>query len=256
MLVCVTPELVPWQPNFSSSGQSDPDWTRLVCGGIELSNAVSWVDWLEEPAVQVQLCESCGISGCESGGYVHVSRLGRYLLWTQPHIDASDAVEAYQYRASNAVREHGAVAISVDDWSQWRDRLTGLPRPEGFPTATRRDLLDAWQAEAPGFGRWDHPDQLLSLVREWAVAAEPSETGEALQCLEALVQWFRAEPDAAVEGELVLVGDGELTVETLYLDVPDTFDRPALLEWTALARHDGRVTPVFGGELVLVPEPT
>ena len=217
MLVCAMPEFVPWQPNFSSSGQSDPDWTRLVCGGLELSNAISWVDWLEEPAVQVQLCETC--------------------------------------RASNAVREHGGVAIPLDEWIQWRHRFTGLPSPDGFPSTTRLDLLDAWQAEAPGFGSWDQPDQLLSLAREWAVAAEPSETSEALERLEALVQWFRAEPDAVVEGELVPVGDGEVTVETLYLDVPDTFDRPVLHEWTALARHDGRVTPVFGGELVLVPEP-
>jgi hypothetical protein len=256
MLICTTPELVPWQPNFSSSAQPNPDWTKLVCAGVELSNAINWVDWFDEPAVQVRLCEACGIAGCESGGFVHVSRLGHHLLWTEPRVDAGDAFESHQYRASEAIREYGSVAIPVEEWSQWRERVTDLPSPDKFPSTTRKDLLGAWQAEAPVFGTWDHRDQLLSLVSAQAVATEPSETTEALQSLEALVRWFRAKPDAAVEGELAPIGAGERTVETLYLDVPDTFDRPVLREWAALARHDGRVTPVFGGELVLVPEPT
>jgi hypothetical protein len=257
MLVCEAPEFVRWQPNFSSSGQENPDWTKLICAGVELSNAITWVEWFEEdePAVQVQLCEACGIAGCQSGGYAHVSRLGKHVLWTHPHVDPSDSFASYQYRPSEVVAKHGAVAFPIPQWNSWGEELGGLPHATKFAGATRRDLLPAWQSEAPLFGRWDSPDQLLSLARERAVAGEPSETSDVLESLDTLVRWFREKPDDVVDGELVPLGAGERTVETLYFDVPDTFDRPVLREWTPLARREGRVTPLFGGKLVLVPEP-
>ena len=55
VLVCHDPELVAWRPDFSSSGQSDPDWTLVRCRGERLTNALNWVDWSENP-VQVELC--------------------------------------------------------------------------------------------------------------------------------------------------------------------------------------------------------
>ncbi|HMJ00744.1 MAG TPA: hypothetical protein VK488_12980 [Gaiellaceae bacterium] len=257
MLVSETRQFVPWQPNFSSSGQENPDWTKLICDGVELSNAITWVEWFDEaePAVQVQLCEACGIPGCQSGGYVHVSRLGNHVLWTHPHIDPSDSFASYQYRPSEAVSTHGAVAFPIRQWNSWSEELAGLPPATEFARTMRRDLLSAWQSEAPLFGRWDSPDQLLSMARERAVAGEPSEPSDALESLDALVRWFREAPDDFVDGELVPFSAGERTGETLYFDVPDTFDRPVLREWTPLARREGRVTPLFGGELVLVPEP-
>jgi hypothetical protein len=258
MLVCETPKFVLWQPNFSSSGQENPDWTRLICSGVELSNALTWVEWFgeDEPAVQVELCEACGIAGCQSGGYVHVSRLGKHILWTRPHVDPSDSFASYQYRPSEAVATHGAVAFPIAQWNTWSKELRGLPPATTFAGTTRRDLLSAWESEAPVFGRWDSPDHLLSLARERAVAGEPSESRSVLESLDALVRWFREKPDDVVDGELVRVDADDWTVETLYLDVPDTFDRPILREWTPLARLEGRVTPLFGGKLVLVPEPT
>lgn len=257
MLVCETPRFVRWQPNFSSSGQENPDWTKLVCGGVELSNAVTWVEWFDkdEPAVQVQLCEACGIPGCQSGGYVHVSRLGKHVLWTHPRIDESDSFASYQYRPSEAVATHGAVAFPISRWNSWGDELEGLPPATRFPGTTRLDLFFAWQSQAPLFGTWDSPDQLLSLARERSVAGDPSEPSDTLESLSALARWFREEPDDVVEGELIPLDGSEWAVETLYFDVPDTFDRPVLREWAPLARREERVTPLFNGALVLVPEP-
>lgn len=87
MLVCENADFDPWRPNFSSSEQPSPFWTKLICGGEQLANGLEDVDWFDEPAVQVELCESCGFGGCSSGGYVHVSRIGRHVLWTAPHVD-------------------------------------------------------------------------------------------------------------------------------------------------------------------------
>jgi hypothetical protein len=121
VLVCAAPEFVPWRPDFSSSEQSSPHWTKPVRSGEQLTNAINAVDWLDEgSAVQVELCESCGFAGCESGGYVHVSRLESHVLLTPPHVDLNDPFEWHQYRPSEPVRRHGAVAIKVEDWEAWR----------------------------------------------------------------------------------------------------------------------------------------
>jgi hypothetical protein len=242
--VCADPEFVP-----------SPEYTRLRCGEIELSNALESVRWFESPAVQVVLCEDCGYPGCESGGYVHVSRLGAHVLWTRPHVDESNPLDAYQYRAAEPVRTYGAVAIRAKEWDSWGDRLPDWPSAESFPPTTRHDLFAAWYLEAPLSGTWDAPERLVTLTRERVLSTNPSELGDALDGLAALVAWFTDDADAAVNGELVSVTAEGATLETLYVDIPDTFDRPVLREWPAYSRRGDLVTPVFGGGLVLFPEP-
>jgi hypothetical protein len=256
VLICTDPEFVAWRPDFSSSEQASPQWTRLLCGGVQLTNAIDAVDWLGEwPAVQVELCESCGFAGCESGGYVHVSRLEGDVLWTPPHIDLGDPFETYQYRPSDPVRQHGGVAIPIEDWEAWRRQVPELPPADDFAPTLRRDLLAAWRGEAQIFGRFDSPDDLVEFARRHVVAADPSSVEDALVQLDAVASWLQREPDAAVEGALVGAPASGAGVETLYLDVPDTFDRDVLREWRATASIDGAATLVVGGGLVLVPPP-
>lgn len=64
MLVCEEPELVRWQPNFSSSVQASPLWTRLVCDGLEICNTMEGSHWADPRLVQVIVCEECGHPGC------------------------------------------------------------------------------------------------------------------------------------------------------------------------------------------------
>lgn len=246
---------MPWRPDFTSSGQTSPRWTRLLCGGVQLSNAVGSVDWFDEPAVQVELCEACGHAHCESGGYVHVSRLGDRVLWTRPHIDENDPFEAYQYRAAEPVRANGAVAIPAEVWDDLQERFPHWPSADRFPIATRADLFAAWYLEAPLPDARTLPAQLLALVRELVVASDPSPAVDALECLASLVTWFTAAPDEPIAGDLVEASADGAVVETLHLDVPDTFDRPTLREWPAFAMCAGTVAPVFGGSLVLSTAP-
>jgi hypothetical protein len=255
MLLCTTPEFIAWQPDFSSSEQENPTWTKLVCESVQLSNALDSVDWFDEPAIQVELCEACGHTGCESGGYVHVSRLGAHVLWTHPRIDTNDSFESFQYRASDPVRTYGAIAIPVEEWEAWRDRFARIPSSTRFPPTQRRDLFEAWVGGTRLFGAQDTRDQLVELARERAVAAEPG-AADTLRSVEAIVHWFRERPNAPVDGELVAITSDAASVETLYFDVPDGFNRPVLQEWPAVARRGRHEAPVFGGELVLVPEPT
>jgi hypothetical protein len=56
-----------WQPDFSSSGQPEPTWTRVSVPEGVLTNALNWIDW-DQQLVQVILCEAYGIDGCATGG--------------------------------------------------------------------------------------------------------------------------------------------------------------------------------------------
>jgi hypothetical protein len=132
MFVCAEPRLETWSPDFSSSGQADPIWARLRCGGVELCNSLGWVDWLENP-VQVQLCESCGTPFCADGGFVHISRLGDLILWTAPQ-DSPDPAAPHE-----ALKTLGAIAFPAAVWQT----LGALPA-DRYPPANHRAVAEAW----------------------------------------------------------------------------------------------------------------
>jgi hypothetical protein len=251
MLVCDSPEFVAWRPDFSSSGQASPHWTKLLCNDVQLCNSMEWTDWLEEFSVQVELCEQCGHTHCATGGYVRLSRLGSHLLWTPPRLEhPDDGWEREQYTPSTALREHGAIAVAVVDWENWRTRFGDLPRADEFPRTERRDLAGAWAVSAP-FMSADIPgSDFLAMVRERLIAAESATNEEALRRFETLVTWFTSDQDAVVDGELART-DAD-SVEMLHLDLPDG-RKTRLGDWRPYAVHDGRLTLAFGSHWLLSP---
>jgi hypothetical protein len=238
MLVCETPQLVRWKPDFSSSEQEDPDWTKVVCGGVEVCNTLEGANWTEDWAVQVEVCAACGVVHCASGGWVHVSRLGHHVLWTRAEVDFEDEDASREYRPPDYLPGHGAVAIPVDEWEAWRASIRQLPSAAEFRPARRRELRRAWE----------RPERFELL------AAETEATDDAAAHLRAVADWLAA-ADATVEGELVPAAAIGARLETLYIDVPDTFDRPELREWRAYATVDGRLAPAFSGGWTIAPVP-
>jgi hypothetical protein len=251
VLVCETPTLERWRPDFSSSEQRDPQWVRVVCDGVELTNAVDWVDWLTDGPVQVVLCEACGANHCASGGYAHVSRLGTHLLWTLPRIDWTDPFESSEYGTSYALEQRGAVAIPFSVWDEWRQQFPDIPDADAFPRTRRSDLYHAWTDGTGLIYRVAPAAEFLTAVREHAVASDPSDLAALVAAVEQLTSWFAADPEAPVDGRLAEPSD-RVVVETLYFDLPDTFDRPRLHEWQAVCRSGGNLSPVLGG-LVIDP---
>ncbi|MDA0185649.1 hypothetical protein OJ997_35415 [Solirubrobacter phytolaccae] len=219
MLLCDAPELVRWRPDFSSSGQPEPEWTRVRCAGEEVANALEWIEWDERP-VQVVLCEQCGVTGCAVGGRAHVTRLGEYVLWTVPE-PGDGELDEREHQPTVLLRRHGALAIPVDVWSRWPGVPTALE-----PTR-RRDLHAAWQASAP--------------PRADAFATDLGALDDAFAAVEAAERWFAADPDAEVEG-LVPLGEGGVTI---------FYDSPRFTEWTPVALVGDGVTPVLGSRFTV-----
>jgi hypothetical protein len=254
MLVCEAPELVRWQPDFSSSGQGSPRWTRLVCEGLEICNTMEGSHWTEPELVQVVVCEECGHPGCASGGYARLSRLASYALLSRPLPHPADPWEVSEYRPSHAIGKHGAVAVPLAEWTRWGERFDNLPHPDVLPPSQRSHLAAAWGLERI-FAPRDKGAPPARVVRDRLIAAALRSTEEASAHLLALVDWFGADAELPVGSDLARAKEIGAQIETLYFDLPDTFDRPMPLEWQAFALTADGLTPAFAATWVLVPEP-
>src|SRR5438046_2975910 len=96
--------------DFSSSGQGLHPDLRLLADGELLANAVGLVDWTDDP-VQVQVCEACGITHCETGGWLAFRRVGPTAVLIPAF--AKMAENEHEYRPSAIISQHGFVLLSV-----------------------------------------------------------------------------------------------------------------------------------------------
>lgn len=244
MLLCGKPEFVSWEPDLSSSGGGSPTWTKMVCDGVELCNSMELISWERNP-VQVYLCEQCGYEGCAEGGYVHIVRLGDFVLWSMPQIDASDDWEVSHYRALRALHDRGAVLIGVDTWDRWRARYTSLPEPGRLPPARRLDVAGAWLLEIPQAVRVHSVDGLATMLRKHFVASTNMTLEQVSEVIDQIVGWVIGAPEQRVVGALRRIGDVDVEVEEVYLDAPTI---PA---WPAFARRGQHVFVALGEDWVL-----
>src|SRR5438128_267339 len=144
-----------------------------------------------------------------AGGWVHVSRLGRHVLWTPLELEHEDDLRAREYTPPAYLREHGALAVPVIDWDGWRERIPTMPQAAELPTTHRRELLRAWKP--PGFDPFERENSAVSAIADWLAV------------------------DAPVDADLVRADEIGAQVELLYGDVHDTFDRQHLRDWQAFA---------------------
>jgi len=139
MTICGESKTETWSPDFSSSEQPNPTWTRVRFRGAILANTLECVEWAENP-VQFIVCDSCGTQDCASGGYVHVSRLADFVLLTAPQVGADDDWARTQYAPHVVLETLGAIAIPASMWANWRALIPGMPDPSIFPPANGQSL--------------------------------------------------------------------------------------------------------------------
>jgi hypothetical protein len=236
MLLADAAVLERWMPDFSPSGQASPLWTRAVCEGFELCNALEWVAWRDAPA-QLLLCEACGAAGCQPGGYGRVARLEEQLLWTPPFFDAAEQRESPQYRPSPVFRRYGSVLLSAATWTRWRTVVPELPPADDLPAATRMDLMVAWLGENRGPAHVEIPEKLAASVEKHLTRSAPLEPPEAVSGVAALVAWTLEARGAAVHGAIRRAEPSDTMVTLTLGPVP----------WTAFATGPRFA---FGRELV------
>lgn len=244
MLVCDQPSLEKWSPDFSTSGLPNPTWTRLLCDRTELCNSLEWTEWRGNP-VQVQICDACGTTGCASGGYVHISALRDFVVWTAPrHEDAPGTTEARFFPAS-AIERFGSIAFPTAVWKSLQAAAVEVPDAGSLSPADGCAIRDAW---ANGQSRPKTVKKLVPWLHAHLLAADTLDTDAAVGCVEYWVQWFGEKASAAVEGAIASAASVNATIEKLY------FDGPGADDWPALARYGDSFVPALGPDHIFIPD--
>ena len=91
-----------WSPDFSSSSQSDPTWTRIVVDDFVVCNSIEYTDWATNP-VQIHQDEFCGFG--PTGYNVDITRLGTNVLWTPTPPSESDGKEGRVFCSTQGASE-------------------------------------------------------------------------------------------------------------------------------------------------------
>ncbi len=239
MILCEEITREEWSPDFSLSSQTSITWQRLDCQGVMLCNSLEDADWLTNP-VQVELCQSCGVEGCSTNGYVHCSTLDGFVFWTRP--------QSKRHGASTAVAQHGSVAFSSDIWEQLRTGVSGIPSADSLNRTNRIALAGAW---ANGPARPADLSRLLPMLQSQLLAADSLSRQEALRWMAHWLHWFEQGDEIPVGIRLTLLATSQLEVETLYLE-----NCPGGA-WPALARRGEAFVPLLGTghALLLNPSP-
>ncbi len=242
MVVCDEPLIERWSPDFSSSGQSHPNWTRIRHQQTVLCNSLEWTDWLVNP-VQVELCDVCGTVGCASGGYVHISVFDDFVLWTAPE-DAtqSDEVRDELFPAT-AIEKFGAIAFPLETWTKLQGVVTEVPGIASLSRADGRTLRDAWVV---GPNRSRAVQGLLGMLQARLLGADTLDVDEAIRAVEFWLTWFDERGETAIDGILTSPAKISATLEKLY------FDGPGSQDWLAFARTPSGLTPTLGPQHVFV----
>lgn len=222
MFVCDQLQTDVWQPNFRTSEQDNPTWTRVTVGHHQIANALEWIEWTRNP-VQVILCDGCGSEGCASGGYVHVSRLGRYVLWSAPQFDDDSEEPAEVREILYYMRTLGALAIPLDTWNAWSaERRFNMPHAGRLPPANHTAVADAWIL---GPGR--SPDAIVSRLNEQLLGCDTLANDDAISLVERVTASLLAKAHSPFEEPLVSPAEVGARLETLYFDGPSELDWPA-----------------------------
>jgi hypothetical protein len=215
MFVCDTLQTEIWYPNFSSSGQASPVWTRVRCGTQWIANALEWTEWMDNP-VQVMLCDACGHDGCETGGYVHVSRLAGFVLWSPPQ------EQDWHDETQKLIRGRGALAIPSAVWDGWAAAIPNVPEAGRLPAANHTAVADAW---ITGPGRTSQT--ILDRLREKCAGGDTLGKDEAIALVERVLKTLRRRGDEPFEQPLLSPDSAGARLETLHFDGPRELDWPA-----------------------------
>lgn len=221
-------KLVSWEPDFSSSGQDNPTWVKIMYGNNQLTNSLNHIDWVGN-LVQVVLCETCGFDGCANGGYVDITKLGDHLLWTRPKFSfpIKDVRDVQQYETAYSVSNNGSVLVLGHEWDRWvkkfkvnRTYPSGLLEennklykvlPEKplvvsvFHQATRYELGEAWLGEFRPILGVVSVGEILDTLRKRILIVDGMEMPQALEIIEQIINWIKRNQDDAMEYELVRI---------------------------------------------------
>ena len=173
--------------DFGSSGQGKREASQLLTDGIELINAIELVDWGSEDT-QVLVCEACGHTQCESGGWVSFRKSDSLLLILPSATYVwGDKEDKREYRPPAYLTERGIPYLTLSIYEDLRSR------DSAFPTVDRIRELN--MSEATLLFHWNAPAHVLGeppVIRTRRDIVVGSSEGDHLEQFERLENLLRA----------------------------------------------------------------
>jgi len=179
---------------------------------------------IEESPYQYIVCEECGMTHCQPGGWVDYRKSGNLVLLIPAFKTLREEYDVMgeEYYPPSYLREKGVGYISEDDYKTYFEDFPKFPSDENIPSLSGWEAAKIYQMEAPirMLGEiFSNP----TLKKDTIIA---SSEGNYLELIDVLVQLLEELPNNETCNLRPITSDERII--TLYLDVPD------FSEWKAL----------------------
>jgi len=139
--------------DFTGAGLSKVDVTAIESDGVELCNGIELCDWeSDDDRMQLIVCQTCGIPGCETKGWTTFRRAGGYVFWIPlfSELLADDDWAADNYSPPHYFRKQGIPYFEEADYSRFQVQFPRFPRLGTMPPLKVSEAVRCLQHEAPG----------------------------------------------------------------------------------------------------------
>ncbi len=228
--------------DFTSSGQSYFQTTRLVSDGVELMNALELIDW-DDDKVQISICGHCGTVGCQSSGWIVFRSAGDFVLLMPAFEEMrEDNWSRTEYSPPYFVQDKGTAYFDQQTYESLREQNSSFPPLEKIRPLQMREAMWLVQTSAP-LQILGEPATLDIDQRkfDYVIAAMEGEPKEHLQQAENLLR-ENFENQSVARLRPLLPDEKSVW---LFLDEAEFID------WQAMVLSDGKYKFVIDNEFVV-----
>ena len=175
-------ELRDVQLDFGSSSGGHIRTQAIYAGDTCLVNAISFAELGNDPT-QLMVCEACGTVQCQSGGWVHIRRIGNSVAFIPAFSEMLAGVfELTEFSPPPFTDSLGTPLFSTDLYEHLRICVPTFPEISNLQSITAADAvrLMQWHAPLRILGRF--PDQ-PQIVRDTILAVSDGKLDDELDCV-------------------------------------------------------------------------
>jgi hypothetical protein len=194
--------------------------TQVVCDDLVICNAADATEWAAK-SVQLELCESCLVPGCSSGGRVMIRRVSDWVLLVPDFASMmAQGGQSAEWTPPQWMLKRGGLALSNSQWDLIKATCASAPAFDLIKLVSIEDLLRIFYFQAP---REFLPDYLQPLTARWElITCTNGRDSESDLCY--LKEMF-AEP-ANFDGYDVCTPRPDSYTVSVFLDLPSDAEWP------------------------------
>jgi hypothetical protein len=180
------PEIRKATLDFTSSDQGKPEVSQLIYDNSILMNAIEYIDF-DEDAVQIIVCDHCGITQCSSGNWVCFRKSGKYILLMPTFKEIEEDSWNMTEYASPTFKD--TPYFDLKTYESLRKQITNLPNPKQIKSLKMSEAMRLVHCNFP-FRFFGEPPTIFIQPNKWnlAVGASEGEVKEHLETIENILK--------------------------------------------------------------------